>query len=238
MAGGSFMQWNNAPKIISISLTVLLSVLFITPFDVQAGLTNEIMYRSWDESNWRARRAGNRFEHSPQNSSQKYFDTVLRFLGWDGRKLAARWERDAFLIAPDGDFGSGRAWSLDFIAFQGWEEPALTAQWNRQHNRFEVKPATGAMIVAPSANLSHFTQLSSQHSVCGSSQSLVALKDYVKKFNLRSPKYIQMPASDYVPALQQGVCQIVVVFATREFARSYAERISPDEKKFKILDVP
>lgn len=231
------MPWNKVPKILSILLTVLLSMLLLIPFDGHAELTDEIKYRSWDGSNWRARRAGNRFEHSPEHSSRKYPDSVLRFLGWDGRKLAARWEQNDFRIAPDGDFNSGRAQRRDYIAFQGWYEPALTVQWKSRIARFEVKPAAGVLIVAPSANLSYFKQLDSRHSVCVSSHSLFALKYYVKKFGLRSPRYFQIPASEYLPALERGVCQIAAVFATREFARSFAERINPGYG-FNMMDIP
>jgi hypothetical protein len=231
------MPWTNAPKIKHISWTVLLGVLLITGLNAKAELSREIRYKSWDGSNWRARRAENRFEHSPEHSSRKYFDTAIRYLGWDRRKFAARWDEDRFLIAPEGDFGSGRTQSFDYIAFQSWDEQALTAQWSSRSASFEVKPAAGVLIVGPSTGLNRFNDLNSRHRVCGSTRSLAALKGYVKKFGLESPQYIQLPAGEYLPALEKGVCQVIAVFATRESARNFAENFA-SRYGLKMMDVP
>lgn len=218
-------------------LVLLLVVLLVTDGLVLAGMNKEIQYLSWDGSRWTALHEKDRFKHSPERASRQYFDAVIRFIGWDGSKLAARWEREEFLIAPYGDFSSGRTWRRDHIAFQGWDGLAWTAQWRPQSQRFEVNRAAGVMIVVPSARLNSFKELNSRHRVCGGRYSKAALDEYLKDFSLSIPHYIQLSTGDYFPALQKGVCQAIIIFATREFARKYAENFAA-QGGFNVVEIP
>jgi hypothetical protein len=230
------MLWTDPSKTKLVPLAVAVAVLLVAYVSASAKSMAEIQYQSWDGKNWVARYSGSRFIHSPEGTKREYEDTVIRYLSWDGQRLAARLNKENFLIAPDGDFGSSRTARLDYIRYRDWNGRTKTAQWRPQYGRIEVNRPAGVMIVA-STGLHRFTDLKSHHNICISSQSQVALEEYVKEFNLRAPRYRKLPAAEYWAALERGICHAAMVFATRDAVSEFASRFERSSS-FRIVEVP
>lgn len=233
------MPYINAIRTTLFTLTVLLSVIVTIAFPVGAEMMREIRYLSWEGSRWTAQESGSRFEHSPEHTNQNYVDSTIRYKGWDGGNFAARLDMDRFLIAPEGDFSSGRARHRSYLTLRSWDNRTWTAKWHPGERKFELNRPIGVMLVAEtsSVRLNNFRDLNSSNSICVSKYSMVPLKEYVQQFELTPPRYIQIPVSEYYPALERGLCQAAVTFATREDAWAFSNKIA-SRGNFKLIEVP